>query len=339
MDLSRERWDNATLAERQAMAAQLARQLPEGFELHSLRMHSLGGQARCVALYQQGRSNLFALIPGGQVTLGYDGQRPWQPNADEAESWRGTAEEYGFEQGLEEHLARVLAPSRQVNLAPMLMEVRALDPRWAPLCEDHPEALALLRKQDGPVQIDADGRSMRVRVDSDGSRIVEQCVHSTHAQLTAALQADGFQLPTADEWEHACGAGAPTLFRWGDHVPCDRYPVDLGPAETAWQKDWKRSAGLLGYPPEGFDGVWDLHLRPNAFGLFIAFDPYQQELLAEPGRLRGGDGGSMVCGGAGFFAGWLPLATAYAEADFCTYPVAEPIGADQALVRRVLALR
>ena len=39
-----------------------------------------------------------------------------------------------------------------------------------------------------------------------------------------ALYAAGFRPPTSDEWEHACGAGARTLFRWGDDCPTDRIP-------------------------------------------------------------------------------------------------------------------
>jgi hypothetical protein len=56
---------------------------------------------------------------------------------------------------------------------------------------------------------------------------------------------------------------------------------------------------------------WDLHLRQNAFGLLIARDPYQWELCAEPGLMRGGDGGTALHAGAGTFAAWLTLASAY----------------------------
>ena len=65
------------------------------------------------------------------------------------------------------------------------------------------------------------------------------------------------------------------------------------------------SAGRLEYPPEGFASNWDYHRRPNAFGLFIASDPYKYELVAEIGTTRGGDGGCTICGGTGFFVGWL----------------------------------
>jgi formylglycine-generating enzyme required for sulfatase activity len=36
----------------------------------------------------------------------------------------------------------------------------------------------------------------------------------------------GLRLSTPDEWEYACGAGASTLFRWGDDTPDSGYPYD-----------------------------------------------------------------------------------------------------------------
>ncbi|MGW4444947.1 hypothetical protein [Streptomyces sp. NPDC004682] len=103
------------------------------------------------------------------------------------------------------------------------------------------------------------------------------------ADLPDALAARGLRMPSADEWEHACGAGAGTLFRWGDACPLDRVPYDdsTGP-----------------------------HLDRNAFGLRIAYDTYSAELSQDPGAVHGGDGGESVCGGYGMFLGWLPLATA-----------------------------
>ena len=115
-----------------------------------------------------------------------------------------------------------------------------------------------------------------------------------------------------DEWEYLCGGGADTLFRWGDHAPCDRYPLGRGES--------------------------DLERRPNAFGLTIAFDPYQFELTATPGTTRGGDGGNTVCGGAGFFVGWLILATAYFEKEACRHDRTEVIDLGYTVGRRVLEL-
>jgi hypothetical protein len=54
--------------------------------------------------------------------------------------------------------------------------------------------------------------------------------------------------------------------------------------------------------------------------LFIARDPYRWEFCAEMGLMRGGDGGNTLHAGAGTFAAWLTLATAFVsqwEGDIC----------------------
>ncbi|WP_103509678.1 hypothetical protein [Streptomyces sp. SM13] len=103
------------------------------------------------------------------------------------------------------------------------------------------------------------------------------------ADMPAALSARGLRMPTSDEWEHACGAGSDTLFRWGKDCPLDRVPYgdDTGP-----------------------------HNELNAFGLHIAYDTYRAELTGDVTAVHGGDGGESVCGGYGRLLAWLPLATA-----------------------------
>ncbi|MGS2644666.1 hypothetical protein [Streptosporangium sp. LJ11] len=103
------------------------------------------------------------------------------------------------------------------------------------------------------------------------------------ADMPAILAERGLRMPSPDEWEHACGAGTDTLFRWGDECPLDRIP----------------------YGPH--DGP---HQQLNAFGLRIAYDTYRAELSTDPSAVHGGDGGESVCGGYGYLLGWLPLATA-----------------------------
>ncbi|MCX2924377.1 hypothetical protein [Streptomyces sp. NEAU-W12] len=100
--------------------------------------------------------------------------------------------------------------------------------------------------------------------------------------VSAALAARGLRMPSSDEWEHACGAGAGTLFRWGSDCPLDRVPYGdrTGPQNQL-----------------------------NAFGLHIAYDTYRTELTSDIAAVHGGDGGESVCGGYGHLLAWLPLAT------------------------------
>ncbi|MET9348875.1 hypothetical protein [Streptomyces termitum] len=133
------------------------------------------------------------------------------------------------------------------------------------------------------------------------------------ADLPAVLAARGLRVPGPDEWEHACGAGAGTLFRWGDACPLDRDPYG---------------------DPDGPQS------RLGAFGLRIAHDPYDGELTTDVAAVHGGDGGEAVCGGYGALLAWLPLATAHrnsAMASFVHGPEGEEVCEDF-FVRPVLAL-
>ncbi len=116
----------------------------------------------------------------------------------------------------------------------------------------------------------------------------------TARQAPPTEMTDGFRLPTFDEWEYACSGGARTLFRWGNDCPTDCYPIE---------------------------SRWKGHRQPNAFGLRIASNPYDSEYCVQQERnkerlvVRGGDGGSAICGGIGYFYGWIPLASAYYAPD------------------------
>ncbi|MGI5170638.1 hypothetical protein ACQEU3_40450 [Spirillospora sp. CA-253888] len=113
--------------------------------------------------------------------------------------------------------------------------------------------------------------------------IKDEILDESPADVPAVLAERGLRMPSPDEWEHACGAGATTLFRWGDHCPLDRMPDD----------------------PDGGP-----HEHPNAFGLRIAYDTYRAELSTDRTAVHGGDGGESIWGGYGHLLGWLPLATA-----------------------------
>ena len=99
------------------------------------------------------------------------------------------------------------------------------------------------------------------------------------------------------------------------------------------------SAGKLERPDEQFTSDWDYHRQANAFGLFIASDPYKYELVAEIGVTRGGDGGGNICGGAGFYIAWLTLATAYFAEHSCKHDPTMPIEHGYTVGRQLVELR
>lgn len=341
MDLSAELWRNITPAERDALARRLANELPSGFVFDRVADFRLGEQQQHVALYRTGDAS-FALVPGGVVTIGYDPNKEWEPTPDERESWQSSAAEYGIEGTVRDYIAKVTLPLRCVRLSPLLIETNASEFGWERIDLDDAEVKSILREHGARTNITLvggrDGTNTRVRRDEEGQLTAERSIPRTHAQLAADLAKSGFRFPSSDEWEYVCGAGAQTLFRWGDHVPCDRYPTDISPREAAWRREWVLSGGNLSPPVEKFVFDWTCHWQPSAFGLLIASDPYKYELVAEVGVTRGGDGGRTICGGVGFFMGWLPLATAYFEDDSCKHDPADSISPGYTIGRRVLEL-
>ncbi|MFB7375997.1 hypothetical protein ACFC6U_32765 [Kitasatospora purpeofusca] len=238
-------WRRLDLAAATRIAAQAADGAGGRLERVETVEH-LGAPLHRVLVERGGR--MFALIPGGRVTVGFD-PAAWRPSAELLAGYREESVEQGFgDEDLHAHLARVLSPRRTVTVPTLLMAV-----------EDEP-------------------------------------IEESPADMPALLAREGLRLPTPDEWEHACGAGARTLFRWGDECPLDRIPYgdDTGP-----------------------------HAGPNAFGLLIAHDTYRSEITAEPGLIHGGDGGESVCGGYGTFLSWLPLATANRHPDLAAHVYGE----------------
>jgi hypothetical protein len=329
--VSAARWNALTEDERRAVAGQLLRQLPQGFSL-------VGVEGRVARFEHDDRT--FALVPGGPARIGFDVTR-WQPSKDERKSWARTVREHRLPE-LHDYLAQVTRRPREVEVTAMLVATRPEDVGWEPLALGDPRVAEFTRdvERAGSPTIrgcsgDAHFELSYVDGRLSGAWLARK---ATHAELAAGVERAGFRLPTSDEWEYLCGAGSSTLFRWGDHAPCDRYPPDLSVEEAEFRATRVTSGGQLKPPPGGFVSDWDLHRQPNGLGLHIAADPYQYELVAEADVTRGGDGGSMICGGVGYFMGWLPLATAWFDPAFCRRDPAAPIEVGYTVMRRVLPL-
>jgi hypothetical protein len=326
MRLTVDRWSAASERERMQLAEALLRQLPQGFSLLGVRDHVLGAAHGRVATYiQYGRE--FSLVPGGTFTVG------WIPDPDD--------DNEDLEDDTLADLERTVRGSRTIVVPPLLVETEAIELGWEPADPSDrqvKEAIAALAKQSSrALTMHAGGATIDVRRREDGTIAARRATRGvTHARHTATLANTGFRLPTSDEWEYLCGAGATTLFRWGEAAPRTHYPTNASPDEAQWRRDWVMSSGTLEPPHGGFAQVFDLHRRPNVLGLLIATDPYRTELVAEADQLRGGDGGCRICGGHEFFAGWLPLATAFFDEELCRRDPADEIQVGYTFARRVL---
>jgi hypothetical protein len=238
--------------------------------------------------------------------------------------------------------AQTSAP-RLVYVATTLVEVESREIGLEPVGPDDP-AYGELRRQlrgEGPTRMEyasghLDGCYIMER-NADGTCRAWRRPLTTSAEVETALAAQGLRLPTCDEWERACGAGATTLFRWSDDTPADFYPGEASAEDRRQRRAWALSGGRLAYsrPPV----VWDIHERPNLFGLRIAMNPYRVDLVADGPRALGGDGGCNICGGVGFFLGWLPLATAFREPGAGTWSAPDANVADgYCRMRRVISM-
>jgi hypothetical protein len=197
-------WDQFTANEAEAAGRALAGCLPAPWAFAGVEHHALGDQKRQVAFFTWGGAR-FALLPGGEVTLGYDRGRPFVPPEEALAEWqRNAAAPADIE--WDDFLERCLTPLRRVTFDPFLLEVEAA-------------AYGQVRvPEGGPVQ-GAGTVLRRVRtVLVGGERFDVYRRQLTFDELCAELAEDGFRPPTSDEWEYACSGGSRALWRWGDQL-------------------------------------------------------------------------------------------------------------------------
>lgn len=309
-DLSAARWQELSDESAVSVARVIARE--NQLDLLDVRGHDYAGRHQRIALFERNGMR-FSLVPAARAALGYDGTR-FVPTSQQTASYAESADEYGLP-AITEFIDSMTSPQRAVELPALLVAVEALDTCVTTAAADDPRVQNLMtgaRPGGGAMTFGPDG-NVKVEFDEAGqvrsARVVEQITYNDALAEAASL---GVRPASPDEWEHACGAGATTLFRWGDDSPGDGYPYDhrSGP-----------------------------HREPNLWSLMIGQDPYKHEWTTEPGVVCGGDGGGATCGGSGFFTGWLTLATAYRDEDFGTWLNSEDGYVDELLIRPVIDMR
>ncbi|WP_431874880.1 hypothetical protein [Micromonospora marina] len=271
------------------------------------------GRSHRSVLFDRGGMR-FALVPGGRPTLGYDAGR-FQPLPHQAADYADSAAEFGLP-SLTEHVDAMTSPARGADMPAMLVAVDAFDPCEIPLAPDDPrvrELVAAVQGRPGGARtLGPDGDGLTVEFDRTGQVVRARAIREvSYEEAMAGLASLGLRTATPDEWEWACGAGATTLFRWGDDCPEHGYPYDhkTGP-----------------------------HRQGNLWGLAIGQDPYRHEVTTERTVVCGGDGGGATCGGSGFFLGWLTIATAFRDEDFGRWSASDEGYADEILTRPVIEL-
>ncbi|MGW6335695.1 hypothetical protein [Nocardia rhamnosiphila] len=311
VDLTAARWRELSDESATRVARAIARE--NSAELVGVHSHEYVGRRQRIALFDRAGTR-FSLVPGGRVRLGYDGGR-FIPSPHQAADFAESAEEYGLP-GITEFVDTMTSPDRMVELPAMLVGMEALDPCLVRVPADDPRVRELVAESSArpgaTIVLSGPDGGLKVEFDELGqvrhAQVVEQV---SYEKALRELAARGVRASTPDEWEYACGAGASTLFRWGDDSSDDGYPFD-------------HSAGP--------------HREANLWGLMIGQDPYRYEFTTEPAVVCGGDGGSATCGGVGFFLGWLTLATAYRDRNFGAWLESDDRYATELLIRPVADL-
>jgi len=119
--LSLERWDALTPSECEAVARELSRHLPPPWQFTEVRLCRGGQNGHYIAFFDW-NGNAFALIPGGEATLGYDRDNPFVLNEEQREDWEEHMEDFGGSE-FEEFMDEMMTPLRTVSIEPFLIEV------------------------------------------------------------------------------------------------------------------------------------------------------------------------------------------------------------------------
>lgn len=294
------------------------------FHLKNIQSFQRFGRGGETAVYVYDGSE-FVFVPGDIVRLGWE---KFAQGMDETtrEDMLDNLRDYGVDD-LEAYLRDTMSPVRTVKVSPMLVERRLNEIGWRETLLGDPAvwnnaeirgSIEKFRRSDEQCYIVHE--SYRLRRTAQGEIELHLYEPVSYMGFKDWVTADGFGLPTENEWEYLCGGGSRTLFRWGDSFD---YDMRLRHLEAA--------------RPDKTE--YDLEL-PNQFGLEIAYDPYKYEVIDNDPCLKGGDGGCNLCGGLGMAMGYLPVATYFRDLNLLDDPIGymNDIGGNYTFYRRVFRL-
>ncbi|MGO4734171.1 hypothetical protein [Paenibacillus sp. 2KB_22] len=316
--LSRDMWLELNAQDKEAWMRKLVRQLPEGMVYEGLETFERFGQRIETGVFTH-EEERFVFVPGDRITLGWD---RWQHGMNEETSadLHETVSEYGVED-VDSFLASQMSPVREVTIAPMLVECELISLGWIEVSEeeafaqedpDFPAALEQFKQSDIR-EYELHQQFRLIRQSEDEVRILWFNEGIELEDVVREEAAAGFGLLTEDEWEYIYGGGCRTLFPWGDSfdytMRLKHFGIPEGVDEIVDASLEPDSSRVK----EKDDHSYDLEM-PNFFGINFAGDPYKYELtLDSDGDVmpKGGDGGSLICGGTGPLVGFLPAAAVY----------------------------
>ncbi|WP_145051840.1 hypothetical protein [Paenibacillus xylanexedens] len=314
--LQRSVWEGLSALEKEEWMHTIARQLSEQMRYEGLQTFERYGQRTETGVFVCGGQQ-FVFVPGDRVTLGWDG---WQEGMNEETSadMLETVSEYGVED-VDLFLSDQMSPVREVEIAPMLVECRTHSLGWTEVTEEEARkqgdpdfAAALEEFKQG--KLNEYEQYQQFRLVRRGGEIQFLWFNEdlTLEDLLEETAEAGFGVLTEDEWEYLYGGGCRTLFPWGDSFDYTLKLKHFGDLQEA-----DKLMGVSTEPPPALadeaDRPYDLEL-PNFFGVQFVGDPYTYELtLDDDGEMqpKGGDGGSMICGGMGPLVGFLPAAAVF----------------------------
>ncbi|KQO17254.1 hypothetical protein [Paenibacillus sp. Leaf72] len=296
--LNRSIWNGLPSQEKEIVLKMLLEKLPEGFEYKGLETFERYGSRMETGVYEY-EGYKFVYVPGDKATLGWD---RWEQGLDAAtaEDFQATLDDFGVEDR-DAFIRDQMSLVREAQIGALLVE-----------CETHSLGWYEVELDDEDLAEDEDfqeelkkfklstyseyERHQNFRFVRDGEEIIAYLFNDELDADSVAEQIEqsGFSLPTEDEWEYLYGGGCRTLYPWGDSFD---YGMKLRHFEEL---------------AEGESRPYDLEL-PNAFGICFSGDPYQYEMTLKDAEFfpKGGDGGSLVCGGTGPVVGYLPAAAVY----------------------------